>query len=251
MRTRPLRRSWLAVCATALVLAAACTRDRQPATGAAGQEWFPLQEGAKWVYEVRTGLGTIEMEVNARGQVALREGNGTLFVMDERNRGPKLGFVESAPVGYKVDQGYHARFQAVDYDEAGKLRFLGQDTPTWFLPVDPKPGHSWIQSNQLFATPENAGGAMNWMGRVVGTGGLKVPAGDFPEALQVHIEYRESDAVERPTMVYDDWYARGVGLLRSVTHDPSGDSSKDIELTLIEYHFPAAAAVAAPPEPQP
>jgi hypothetical protein len=237
-------------CALAVLLLG-CRGETRPASGAAAREWFPLERGARWVYEVQTELGSVELEVTARGDVALRDGTGKLFVMDELNRGPTLGFVESAPVGYRVENGYIARFQAVDYDADGKLRFLGQDVPTWFLPLEPKVGHRWFQSNQLFSTPESPGAKLSWAGHVVGISPLEVPAGQFAEALQIHIEYRDSDAGEHPTMVYDDWYAKGVGLLRSRTHDPGGDDSKDVEIRLLAYGFPEPGARAPDPEPAP
>jgi len=216
-----------------------CRRGGNAASGEHADDWFPLQPGARWVYEVRTEMGSLDLEVAAKGDVDLRgEGGGRLFVMEETNRGPSLGFVETAPVGYRRENGYLARFQAVDYDGDGKLRVLGQAAPTWFLPEEPKAGAKWHQENELFATPENPGGKMRWDGEVREIAALEVPAGKFPEALQVHTEYRENEAGEKPTMEFDDYYVKGVGLVRSVTHDPSGDPAKAIEIRLKEYDFP-------------
>jgi len=209
------------------------------ASGEHADDWFPMQPGARWVYEVKTELGSLDLEVAAKGEVAVRGGDAApLFVMEETNRGPSMGFAETSPVAYRRENGYLARFQAVDYDGEGKLRMLGQAAPTWFLPDEPKAGAKWHQENELFATPENPGGKMRWDGEVRAVAALEVPAGKFDEALQIHTEYRETDAGEKPTMEFDDYYVRGVGLIRSVTHDPSGDPAKSIEIRLKEYDFP-------------
>ena len=52
-------------------------------------------------------------------------------------------------------------------------------------------------------------------------------------------------------IVYHDYYARGVGLVKSVSEDFSGDASHRVEQVLIEYRFPPAdeAAGAARPGP--
>ena len=226
--------------ATLCLLCAGCRRTGgTPAGGDFAKDWFPMQPGARWVYEVRTELGSLDLEVAARGDVPVRGEDGkSLFVMEETNRGPSLGFVEKAPVAYERDRDYLGRYQAVDYDPDGKLRLLGQKAATRLLPNDPKTGMKWHQENELFATPENPGGKMTWDGEVLEVASVEVPAGKFAEALPVHTEYREIDAGEKPTMEYDDYYVRGVGLVRSVTRDPSGDPKKAIEIRLKEYHFP-------------
>ena len=196
-------------------------------------------EGARWRYRLSSQLGSLQVEVTARGEQMLPSGSQA-FVMDERSLGPSLGFAEVAPVAYVVDEGYFARIEGVGYDSAGKLRTLGQSQATRILPVDPKPGHSWGQGHSLFDTPEGGGADMGWNGDVRELTVVTVPAGTFEDVVEVAIAYYDdSDRDLRPKVLYRDYYARGVGLVKSVTEDPSGDPSHSIEQVLVDYEFPA------------
>lgn len=219
---------------------AGCGRASEPASGEQADSYFPLIPGARWVYELRTDLGNLRVEVVARGDMQVPGRDLAVFVVDETNRGPSMGFVETAPVAYMIDGPYRARLAAVDYNEEGGLRLLGkEDAPTWFLPVNPKPGDQWVQENKLFTSPEGGGKRMGWAGEVLRTTQVTVPAGTFDDALEVRSEYWDpQNASEGPTAVYHDYYVRGIGLVRSVTEDPSGDPTHNIEQALLEYRLP-------------
>jgi len=222
----------------ALVLGLGCSEPRTPALGDAAREYFPLVAGARWVYEVRTRMGRLEVEVTAQGPMQLPDGTA-IFVMDERNLGPDLGFVETAPVGYLVTEGYVARLSGVDYDGEGGLRRLGQDEPVWILPLEPEPGHAWTQQTRLFQTPEGGGARLGWSGDVRPVTSVDVPAGHFDHVIEVQTVYRDASLEDLdPKVVYHDFYARGVGLVKSRTLDPSGDSANTVEQVLVSYEFP-------------
>jgi hypothetical protein len=202
------------------------------------QGYFPLVEGARWRYQLSSQMGSLQMEVTARGHQAL--GGRQVFLMEERNLGPSLGFEEVSPVGYVVDEGYVARIQGIGYDSDGRLRELGQSQPTWILPLDPRPGQSWGQDNSLFDTPEGGGALMGWNGDVVELTSMTVPAGSFEDVVEVDIAYYDDRTPGAgPKVLYRDYYARGVGLVKSVTEDPTGDVSHTIEQVLVGYEFPA------------
>jgi hypothetical protein len=235
------RRGALAVtCVAALALAeTACRPASRPASGPAAAEWFPLVEGASWVYELRSGMGRLEVEVTARGEMALPGERGRVFVMEERNLGPDLGFVETAPVGYLVREGYLARLTGIDFDDKGQLRVLGQEEPAWFLPLDPRPGQHWNQSTKLFEMPEGGGAQLGWRGEVRARTRIRVPAGSFEDVTEIETVYRENaEGGGQIDVVYHDFYVRGVGLVKSVSEDPTGDSSHRVEQVLRSYHFP-------------
>lgn len=236
----PLPRSVPAALGVGVLLLSGCGGDRTPASGAAARDYFPLVEGARWVYELRSAAGRLEVEVVARGPMPLAGREGPVFVMDETNRGPSLGFVETAPVGYLVEKGYLARLPSLDYKPDGTLQLLGKlDEASWFLPLSPEPGARWNQTSRLFTTPEGGGAQLGWSGEIRAPTQVTVPAGTFSDALAVHIEYRDpSDAGPGPNVVYDDYYVRGVGLIRSVTTDPSGEDVHTVEQVLLEYSFP-------------
>jgi hypothetical protein len=212
----------------------------RPASGEAARSYLPLVEGARWRYAISTGRGGLEIEVTGRGEQELARAGRRVFVMDERNLGPSLGFDAVAPVGYVVEQGYVARIEGVGYDRQGGLRELGQDTPTRLLPLDPKPGDTWEQSNHLFGTPEGGGASLAWSATIGARTQVTVPAGAFGDVIEVVTTYYDDDpnADPAPKVVYRDYYARGVGLVKSVTEDPSGDASNRIEQLLVDYSFP-------------
>ena len=156
--------AFAAILSAALLVS--CGSSSRPAGGPAAESYFPMVEGTRWRYEISTGLGSLELEVTAKGAETLPGEDRVVFLMDERNLGPSLGFDEVAPVGYLVEDGYVARIEGIGYDAAGKLRKLGQDRATRLLPVDPQPGDTWGQSNRLFGTPEGGGAKMGWQGDV-------------------------------------------------------------------------------------
>jgi hypothetical protein len=176
--------------------------------------------------------------VTAVGEKPLPGGLGKVFVMEERNRGPSFGFAEVAPVGYLVRDAYVARLAGIDYDDAGDLRVLGQDEATWILPLDPEPGHAWGQRTRMFQTPEGGGGDLGWSGEVKPRTTVRVPAGRFEDVVEIETVYRDASEGIAPKIRYRDFYARGVGLVKSVTEDPSGDRSHRIEQVLLQYRFP-------------
>jgi len=230
-----LRALWRAVVATFLVLG--CTSASRPATGPDADSYFPMVPGARWVYSLHSNLGTFDVEVTAVGERPLPKDGGAVFVMEERNRGPSLGFVEVAPVGYLVRDGYFARLAGVDYDDVGALRVLGEDGPTWMLPLDPTPGRVWGQRTRIFQSPEGGGAELGWSGEVKPRTVVSVPAGRFEDVVEIETSYRDVSDGIAATMIYHDYYARGVGLVKSVSVDPSGDSSNQIEQVLVEYHL--------------
>jgi hypothetical protein len=224
---------------TLCLLLAGCNGQSQPAQGSAAASYFPMVPDARWVYALRSSVGQLEIEVTARGEMPLPQDRGDVFVMDEKNLGPRLGFAEVAPVGYVATHGYIARISAIDYDASGSLRLLGQDEPTWILPLDPEPGHSWGQQTAMFQTPEGGGAQLGWSGEVKPRTTVTVPAGRFEDVVEIETLYRDaSEGKIEAKVIYRDYYARGVGLVRTVTEDPSGNPTHRIEQVLLEYHFP-------------
>jgi hypothetical protein len=238
-------RSRLALATAAVAAAgllAGCRGDAVPATGEAAASYFPMVPGAHWRYELQTELGGLELDVVARGSMPVRGREGLVFVMEEKNEGPDFGFVRTAPVGYVVEEGFVARFAGVDYVGDDELLLLGRDEPTRVLPLEPEVGQSWDQHHSMFATPEGGGGKMGWSARVESLASLRVPAGTFRDVVVIHSTYtNESEYEHGPAtrVFYEDYYARGVGLVRSVTRDTEGGSERVVEQVLLEYRFPA------------
>lgn len=212
------------------------------AGGDQSASYFPLVAGSHWRYALSTPQGALEIEVSAKGEQTLPRDGRVAFVMDERNLGPSLGFDEVAPVAYVIDEGYVGRIHDIGYDGSGRLRALGQNHPVWILPLAPETGASWDQRNILFENPEGDGGRMHWDADVGALGSLTVPAGTFDGVVEIVSRYYDAaEGDPSPKVIYRDYYARGVGLIKSVTEDPSGDPASRIEQVLLDYGFPSGS----------
>jgi hypothetical protein len=72
---------------------------------------------------------------------------------------------------------------------------------------------------------------------------VTVPAGTFTDVILVETEYWDpSIDSDKPLISYEDWYARGVGLLRSVTKNSREGGKRMAEQTLESYEFPPLTA---------
>jgi hypothetical protein len=237
----------LAALALPLILLAACEPKGAPAVAAGPQqqEYFPLVDGARWVYAMNANGGRIEVIVDARGTQNVNGIEGDLFIMDESTDGDKFGMADTAPVGYVRDDGYVSRYTALDYDTGGGLRSIGGEDPMWVLPLEPSPGVSWTQDTGLFELPEGGGASIRWTGKIEPIMELDVPAGHFADVLKIRKEYwDESVSPDSPLLAYEDFYARGVGLIRSVTYNEQDEGSEILTQELVRYEFPAASAAA-------
>ena len=239
-------RLW-ALCASVglLIGAAACqpAASPEPPSSPVAGDYFPMVTNGRWLYSVRASVGQFQMEVTGHGELPLPGREERVFVMDERNLGRSLGFAVVAPVGYVKQGGYVARVSGVDYEGSdpgsGKLLLLGRYEPTWMFPLDPKPGQKWAQETDMFGNAEREGARLGWSGEVRQLTSIRVPAGSFEDVLEVETQYRDvADGTPEPKVIYRDYYAHGVGLVRSVTEDPSGDPSNRIEQVLLEYSIP-------------
>jgi len=239
-------RATLVALASSLALLA-CERPSAPAVAAGPQqnEYFPLVDGARWVYALRSGIGSVEVTVDARGQQVVPGIDGPIYIMDEATEGEQFGMAERAPVGYLRNAGYLSRYTALDYDSGGGVRSIGGEDPMWVLPLDPTPGKSWSQDTGLFQLPEGGGGSIRWTGRVEAVTDVDVPAGHFANALRIRTEYWDAAvSPDTPLLAYEDFYARGVGLIRSVTYNEQDTDQPPLSQELLRYEFPEASAAA-------
>lgn len=150
-----------------------------------------------------------------------------------------MGFAKIAPVAYFAEDNYFSRLVGLDYDSEGEFVVLGEDFPVRLMPRVPEAGHTWTQSTRMFTTPEGGGGRLGWDGRVRYVESMTVPAGTFSNVLEIETVYiDQSEAEATPQVVYHDYYAKGVGLIRSLTDDPESNEENHMEQVLLEYDFP-------------
>jgi hypothetical protein len=234
----------LALC---LILAACSPGTPEVAAGAAAQEYFPLVKGAHWVYRVDFGgLRRGEIEIVGQGVRSVAGLEGDVFINDEVIDGKAVGFADVAPVGYMTVEGYLGQISGLDYDEKGGVRVLAGEDPKRILPIEPKQGATWEETSRMFELPEGGGGVTRWSRRIELRESLEVPAGTFRDVLMVESKYWDDDvSEEQPLMRFEDYYARGVGLLRSVTFNEQEGGRQVVEQSLLRYEFPAAGSETA------
>jgi hypothetical protein len=225
-----------------VLVSATCGGPPPPgASGAEANSYFPLVRGARWVYALDLGLfRKTEVEVVGEGIQNVEGLEGSVFVMSERTMGEAFGLVERAPTAYVVSQGYLSRYAGVDFTESGSVRLLGSEDPTWLFPTTGEFGATWTQETRLMELPEGGGGRIRWVGLTSLEPSLRVRAGTFADVLKVRIEYHDPSQGEGRLLVYEDYYGRGVGLLKSVTYNEQEGHSQMVEQELVRYEFPAA-----------
>ena len=117
---------------------------------------------------------------------------------------------------------------------------LGGEDPARVMPLGAAPGASWTHETRLLEQPENGGGGLiKWTGRTTHVAELVVPAGSFQNVLLVETEYWDPSVnAHAPLLSYQDYYARGIGLLRSVTKNVRDGGIQMAEQTLLDFDFP-------------
>ncbi len=231
--------SRFALCLLPLVLVAAgCASDPPPrAPGAQAREYFPLQRGGHWSYELRTGLfsSSTSMEVTARGEHGVRHSNEALYVMEEKLSGRVYGLEPAGFVGYRVADGFLTRIPAVSLGDDGQVTIQGGDGMS-FLPVDPNPGQTWTDRSEVFR--ESGGANQMWTAEVERVGSMSVSAGRFDDVIVVRSSQWDPEwDPNEPLHSYEDYYARGVGLIRSVSRNNAQWFFMSVEQELVAVRF--------------
>lgn len=221
-----------------LLASSSCASDATPrAPGAASREYFPLRSGAHWRYELRTGLfsARTSMDVMARGEHTVRGSEERVFLMEEQLSGRVYGLEAAGLVGYRVADGFLTRIAAVALEADGQVSIFGGDGMS-FLPVEPTPGQTWSDRTEIFRESGSAGQA--WTAEVESVGRLRVRAGSFDDVIVVRSQQWDPEWDENsPLHSYEDYYARGVGLIRSVSHNNAQWFWISVEQELVAFSF--------------
>ena len=202
-----------------------------------------MVKNAHWIYKLDLVVTQTQIEVVAKGQTDV-EGLATgAFVMDERTVGQSFGMAPVGPTAYVTVDGFLSRYSGLDYTTADHLKMLGAEDPTRVIPLGATPGSEWTNETRLLQQPEGGGGLIKWTGRTKRADAVTVPAGTFSDVILVETEYWDpSIDTDNPLITYQDWYARGVGLLRSVTRNARDGNKRMAEQTLESYEFPPLEA---------
>ena len=198
-----------------------------PFASRAAPEFFPLHPGTFWVYEVRDADGRAAIErVLVRGKVPLKT-HATEAVVVEESGGMSGEFdldVSWHPVVYYRRGVFLYKFTAVSF-VGGELHevSLGEGEEK-VLPENPVEQPEWQSDFEIF----REGAQTDYSARMVsiatpGVGTIRVRAGTFHDCLRVDsqsvLTSRTRHAPPRRlSFHYVDWYAPGVGLVKSEVH---------------------------------
>jgi len=244
--TRRITRLALLGAALALFLSDAACRSAPSASrapGAAATDFFPLVKSARWRYKLDLVVTSTEIDVIAKGDSPVEGLTANAFVMDEKSVGQSFGLAPIGPTAYVTADGFLCRYTGLDYTRADHLKMLGSEDPTRVIPLGATPGSEWTNETRLMQQPEGGGGLIKWTGRTKRADEVTVPAGTFKDVILVEMEYWDPSVdTAAPLIAYQDWYARGVGLLRSVTINLREGDKRMVEQTLESYEFPPLEA---------
>lgn len=166
------------------------------ADSALSKDWFPLEVGYWWVYDIEAVDTDIVVKVTGKEKV----GRYNCYVVE---MGDTKGNLSSIEFYFKT---------------ANEVLIVGErdiktkknrifDPPREYLKIPLKEGATWnisrhLEKNRLIKETK----------KVMTSGSIKVPAGTF-STLKV-INMRKEDGMDRISMQL--WYARGVGVVKMI-----------------------------------
>jgi len=219
---------WLSVLC---MLAAMVAPQARAGSETSWKKYFPLGKDTVWTYELTNHHNERKRryKVVVKGPLYIPEMKQTVVILDEDQLG------EHRPVGYFEDEkGFLNRFIYLEYD-GGKVTFPGTtSTGERILPADLIATRNWEDS------PVVAGVSSHAKYRIDSGLEVQVPAGKFKDCVLVQetVDGEKSleAAIREPTHdIFLDWYAPGVGMIRSETYNEKFVDHPELTYELIEF----------------
>ena len=229
------------------VLAAGCARIATRGPHAV-DDFFPLSPASTWEYVVsrRGGADTFRFVATVRPDAFVRADGRTCRIVDERYTDVSAG--ERFPVVYCSDGGFLHRVLSLEYRgetledtglKSGELRFL---------PTDLAQVRQWQGWTNAYRLPDGSGFQVQQFHEVrPELERVDVPAGHFARCIRVetmaaHFATGPDGSPVGPRFVfyYSDWYAPGVGLVK--TEQRSASSEVVATIDLLQYEIARDAA---------
>jgi hypothetical protein len=230
-----------AVLVPALVALATASCGPMSLRHASRADFFPLAPESRWEYVVnrRAGRDRFHFVATVRPNDFHTADGRSCRVVDEQYG--DVGDTERFPIVYCVENGFLHRVMSLEYKgetlednglRSGELKFL---------PTDLRRAGAWEGVTNAYRLPDGSGFEVEQLHRVVPEPErVVVPAGTFPECVRVettaiHSAVSDGGVHTGPRVVYyySDWYAPGVGLVK--TQQRNTDDSVLATIELIRY----------------
>ncbi len=218
-------------------------------------EFFPLHRHDTWTYRVHrpTAQVSFPLVVTVRGEHYCDAIALDCQIVEERHRIPRILPQEFAvrheeytfPVAYYVREGFVHRLMSLSYED-GRLVDSHLDSAEYrFLPLHLQAGVEWESSLHAYEAGDGLfGQGSTHKHRVVKENALVVvPAGRFQQCLRVETEtlitataLKKSPRQQEVRLYYVDWYAPGVGLVKSIQKEHLTTEEELSRIELVTYH---------------
>jgi hypothetical protein len=239
----------LLLCAVAALVACSSAEAPAPDVPTASApapvtRYFPLTPRSRWTYRIQElrknfdyvnrvrVFGPKHMDVLGKDVIEVEEsysstGNG-VFLLEEQE-----------PVVYFREDGYLNRVFLTQ--QGGKFVPASGSGDSRFLPEVIVPGSSWDSNSQAFRVGTDLGFKVAHKHTIeIEKKPVTVPAGTFRDCVRIdtystHGPGSGKTPDEELTFYYSDWYAPGVGLVRTQQWDDAERSKERTRIELLDY----------------
>ena len=228
-------------------MASACVATNRRSHAAATLDYFPLTPTSRWEYVLnrRAGNSPVRLVANVRtNDLQGPNGHGCRIVDEHYGDGPED---ERTPIVYCLEDTFLHRVTSFEYRgdaledtglRAGEVRFL---------PLDLAGTPSWEGRTSSYRLADGSGFEVRQLHRVfVQNEPIDVPAGRFERCARVETTAMHSATSPEGSPVgphivyyYSDWYAAGVGLVRTEQRNAGHEVVATVEL--VSYHVAEAS----------
>jgi hypothetical protein len=230
-------RSALTVATLVTIVAGCAVATLRPA--AFDRDFFPLAPNSQWEYAVSRygGAERFRFVATVRTNDFHTADGRTCPIVDEQYGGTSGRF----PIAYCTESGFLHRIMSLEYRgetledngfRSGELKFL---------PTDLRHASAWEGVTNAYRLPDGSGFEVQQLHRVLPDAErVEVPAGVFARCVRVEttaihsaVDDHGTRTGPRVTYYYSDWYAPGVGLVK--TEQRSADAAVVATIELVHY----------------
>lgn len=248
---RPMRKvgaRMRTACGIALaILAAGCAAHAPRTRPHVSADYFPLTPSSHWEYLVtrHTPAAPLRFDASVRMNEFMGPNGHACRIVDERY-GDRPSDAPT-PIVYCTEGGFLHRVMSLEY-RGEALEDTGlRSSELKFLPIDLGAATSWEGRTNAYQLSDGSGFEVRQLHQVsVQNEPIDVPAGRFThcarvETTAIHSATSPDGTAVGPRIVYyySDWYAAGVGLVRTEQRSATAEVLATVEL--VAYHVAGEA----------